>query len=71
MKKTKTSKRVVDREIKESELMPEMVLRNNIRFFAPFINPKTLSPFSRETMIKFINEWNKELNRRGLSEEKI
>jgi hypothetical protein len=51
--------------------MPEVMLRNNIRFFAPFINPKGLTPFSRKTMKKFINEWNAELKRRGLEEEKV
>ena len=56
---------------KESEVMPETMLRNNIRFFAQFINPNTLSPFNRKTMMKLIGEWNNELKRRGQKEEKV
>jgi len=56
---------------KESEIMPEKNLRNNIRFFASFLDPKSLSPFSRKTIRKFIKEWNHELLRRGEEEEKI
>lgn len=70
MKKAKKNKKTVSKDISESGPMPEIMLRNNIRFFAPFINPNVLSPFSKKTMKKFINEWNSELKRRGLKEER-
>ena len=41
---------------KEFEIISEKILRNNIRFFAPFLDPKVLSPFSRKTMRKYIRE---------------
>lgn len=75
MKKVRLAKRIQNSEAEESkmipEMIPEMMLRNNIRFFAQFINPKGLSPFSRRAIKKFVNEWNKELRWRGLEEEKI
>jgi hypothetical protein len=53
----------------DSSILPEYVLRHNIRVLSNFVS-KWGDNDTIETVDGFIEEWNNELKRRGLKEEK-
>lgn len=59
----------ISNSLPNASILPEYVLRHNIRILSNFVE-KWGDSNTIETIYGFIEEWNNELKRRGLKEEK-
>ena len=66
---SKKKQKLISKSFPATTLMPEYVLRSNIRILSNFVK-QWGDDSSVKTVDEFVEEWNEELKRRGLKEEK-